>query len=61
MKRRIVLGSIAVALVAALTVVFVSSTFADPLPPGLPCTPTSHGSDQQLSQPPLPCGGEFRV
>jgi hypothetical protein len=44
MKRRIVLGSIAVALVGTLTVVFVSSTFADPLPPGLPCTPAAHGS-----------------
>lgn len=44
MKRWVVLGSIAVALVAALTVVFVSPTFADPLPPGLPCTPTSNGS-----------------
>jgi hypothetical protein len=46
MKRWVVLGIIVPALVAALTVtaLFVRPTFADPLPPGLPCTPTSNGN-----------------
>lgn len=39
MKRLVVLGI----LVAALTVLFASSALADPLPPGLPCTPTGNG------------------
>jgi hypothetical protein len=44
MKRWVVRGSIAAALVAALSVLLISTTFADPLPPGLPCTPTANGS-----------------
>lgn len=40
MKRWIVVGL----LVAALTVLFATPAFADPLPPGLPCTPTANGN-----------------
>ncbi len=49
MKRRVALSVIVAALtvltvLAALTVLPAASAFADPLPPGLPCTPTSNGS-----------------
>ncbi|HET8908843.1 MAG TPA: hypothetical protein VFN11_17945 [Ktedonobacterales bacterium] len=40
MKRLVVLG----VLVVALTLFTASSAFADTLPPGLPCTPTSNGN-----------------
>lgn len=40
MKRWVVLGIV----VAALTVLLARPAFADPLPPGLPCTPTANGS-----------------
>jgi hypothetical protein len=39
MKRWVVLGVI----VAALTILPASRALADPLPPGLPCTPTANG------------------
>jgi hypothetical protein len=40
LKRLVVLSII----VAALPVLLATPAFADPLPPGLPCTPTAHGS-----------------
>ncbi len=49
MKRWIALSSIVAALtvltvLAALTVLPAAPAFADSLPPGLPCTPTSNGN-----------------
>jgi hypothetical protein len=43
MKRWVVLGIIMAALIT-LTVLPAAPAFADPLPPGLPCTPTANGS-----------------
>lgn len=40
MKRLLVLG----VLVVSLAILSASAVFADPLPPGLPCTPTSNGN-----------------
>ena len=41
MKRLVVLSFLAAALMTAL---LATPAFADPLPPGLPCTPTANGS-----------------